>query len=206
MNAVLSTNAGALPGIARHEQKNGCVGGRKRHMRRNFYPKSFGRRVKLLREDLEIGQLELANQVSAKHGVSFTQSYLSKLESGEKMPGGEIVLALAIELATTTDFLLGRTTDPNIPQEKEEPTIAISPEGEQVAKLIDALSPEKRQEAQRLVQSLYEEEALRRTRNAELWQSLLGTVEKIAGHGVRQQVEQALIADSLEVAGNRTPN
>lgn len=203
MLAVVSAlAAGVSPSVVRHESTVGSGG--KRHMRRNLYPKSFGRRVKVLREDMDLKQPELTERVQ-KHGVRFTQSYLSKLESGDRMPGGEIVLALALELKTTTDFLLGRTTDPNLPDETEV-EVAIAPEAETAAKIIDALSPEMRQEALKLVQSLYEQEALRRTRNAETWQSLLSTVERIAGKGVRQQVEQSLIADSLQVVSNRSAN
>lgn len=73
-------------------------------MRRSLYPSAFGRRVRILRDDMKLSQPELAEKV-VDQGVSFTQSYLSKLENGEKVPNGEVVMALAAALETTTDFL-----------------------------------------------------------------------------------------------------
>ena len=177
----------------------------KRGMKQSFYLKSFGRRVRVLREDLGLSQPELVEAVMKQGGVGVTQSYLSKLESGKnRTPGGEIVLALAKALGTTTDFLLGRVNDPEILTEGS--TVAISPEAEEVAKIVDALAPDVRQEALHLVQAIYGAEALRRTRNAEKFQQLLNAVERISGRAARQQIEQALITDTLEVVGNRPAN
>ena len=177
-----------------------------RRMKRSLYPKDFGRRVRLLREDKDWSQQDLLDALAKRHGISFTQSYLSKLEKSRlQVPGGRIVLALAVELETTTDFLLCRVDDPDIPDGNEPATVAYSEEGEEAAKIIDALSVGTRKDALGILKSMYEAEASRRTRNAAEWKRLLTLIENVAGVSTRDQVEQALLANSLEITSNNIP-
>lgn len=187
------------------------MGRGQRRMKRVLYPKNMGRRVRILREDLGLSQQDFAEAVSKNHGISFTQSYLSRLEAGRPpFPNGAVTIALAKELNTTTDFLLCLIDDPDArpiseDQERAE-TTAISTEAEEAAKIIDALLPPMRAEALKVVKSLYDAEAARRTSAAMEFRQLLALVEKVAGVAARDQVEQAVLASSLEIARNRVSN
>lgn len=72
---------------------------------------TFGKRVRVLREDLGLSQSDLVGRVEAS-GVKLRQSYLSELERTDKTPTGEIVAGLAKALNTTTDYLLLMSEDP----------------------------------------------------------------------------------------------
>ena len=179
-------------------------------MKRSLYPRSFGRRVRILREDMRYSQPELVKMVNDQK-VDLTQSYLSKLETtkpedGFKAPAGEVVGAIAKALQTTSDFLLCLTDDPDMIVPSSNEGIAVSPEGVKAADIMDKLSEDSRREALTMLQALYEAEASRRARNTRQWQRLLDTVGKVAGPEVRAQIEQSILADSLEVSSNSIPN
>lgn len=78
-----------------------------------------GKRVRLLRGDLDLTQEELTRQME-KLGVKIGRSYISLLERSDSLPSGEVLAAMARVLHTTTDYLLLLTDDPLIPGEPEE--------------------------------------------------------------------------------------
>lgn len=78
-----------------------------------------GKRIRLLRGDLDLTQEELTRQVK-KLGVDVGRSYISILENSDAIPSGEIIQGLARVLHTTTDYLLLLTDDPLIPGEPDE--------------------------------------------------------------------------------------
>ncbi len=78
-----------------------------------------GKRIRLLRGDLDLTQEELTRQVK-KLGVDVGRSYISILERSDSVPGGEVIRGLAQVLHTTTDYLLLLTDDPLIPGEPDE--------------------------------------------------------------------------------------
>ena len=80
---------------------------------------STGKRLRLLRGDLDLTQEELRRQLQM-HGVKVSRSYLSILERSESVPSGDIVAGLARVLNTTTDYLLLLTDDAAIPGETDE--------------------------------------------------------------------------------------
>ena len=179
-------------------------------MKRSLYPRSFGRRVRILREDMRFSQPELVKMVNDQK-VDLTQSYLSKLENakpeeGFKAPAGEVVGAIAKALQTTADFLLCLVDDPDVATPSSNEGIAVSPEGVKAADIMDKLSEDSRREALSMLQAIYEAEASRRARNTRQWQRLLDTVGKVAGPEVRAQIEQSILADSLEVSSNSIAN
>ena len=75
---------------------------------------TFGKRVRLLREDMGLTQGDVVNQL-ATQGIKMRQSYLSELERTGKTPPGEMVAGLAKVFNTTTDYLLLLNDDPSPP-------------------------------------------------------------------------------------------
>ncbi len=67
---------------------------------RNIDIDGIGKRIKELRLECGMSQVVLAKK------VGIVQNTLSQYENGKK-PGLEVLAKLAIELKTTTDYLLG---------------------------------------------------------------------------------------------------
>ena len=63
--------------------------------------KELGKRIKELRTDLGLSQKELAEKV----GVAVNT--ISQYESGISKTSSDVLAKLAVELETTTDYLLG---------------------------------------------------------------------------------------------------
>lgn len=78
-----------------------------------------GKRIRLLRGDLDLTQEELTRQIE-KLGVTIGRSYISLLERTSNVPSGDVLAGLARVLRTTTDYLLLLTDDPLIPGEPDE--------------------------------------------------------------------------------------
>lgn len=80
---------------------------------------TIGKRVRLLRGDLDLTQEELIRQLE-KHGVEVGQTHISNIERKDTLPSGKVLAGLARVLRTTTDYLLLLTDDPLIPEDKED--------------------------------------------------------------------------------------
>lgn len=64
---------------------------------------TLGSRIKELRQSLKLSQVELAQRLHC------TQAALSQYESGNREPGLQELVQIALELNTSTDYLLGIT-------------------------------------------------------------------------------------------------
>lgn len=84
-----------------------------------------GKRIRVLRGDLDLTQEELTRQVE-KLGIRIGRSYISLLERSTNIPSGEVLAGLARVLHTTTDYLLLLTDDPLIPGEPDEDVREVS--------------------------------------------------------------------------------
>ncbi|MBN2909126.1 helix-turn-helix transcriptional regulator [Polycladomyces sp. WAk] len=65
-------------------------------------------RLRSIRKARGLSQEELARRVNTTKGT------ISNYENGYSTPSNEMLLKLADELHTTTDYLLGRIDDPNV--------------------------------------------------------------------------------------------
>ena len=74
----------------------------------------LGQRIVELREEHDLTQKELAAK------ANITESAISYYVKGVRTPSGEILSRMAETLSTTTDFLLGRTEDYDVPPENKE--------------------------------------------------------------------------------------
>ena len=73
---------------------------------------TMGKRLKMLRDNAEMDQRQFAHAVS-RRGVSVTNSFVSKMESGDSKPSIDVLVAIADELAVSADYLLMRTNIPD---------------------------------------------------------------------------------------------
>lgn len=84
-----------------------------------------GKRIRVCRTELGLTQGALAHEL-AKLGVAVDQSYISSLETTNKIPSGTVLRGLAKVLQTTTDYLLMLTEDALIPGELDEEAREVS--------------------------------------------------------------------------------
>lgn len=78
-----------------------------------YTAQSVGGRVRELREDRGMAQAELARRASAARGSgTLHRQGLYAIESGRKLPGLEILVALADALGVSLDELVGRHINP----------------------------------------------------------------------------------------------
>lgn len=73
---------------------------------------TMGKRLKMLRDNAEMDQRQFAHAVSQR-GVSVTNSFVSKMESGDSKPSIDVLVAIADELDVSADYLLMRTNIPD---------------------------------------------------------------------------------------------
>jgi transcriptional regulator with XRE-family HTH domain len=95
-------------------------------------------RIKKRRTQLKMSQERLADLVGT------SQKQISRYETGENDPTGDVLASLARAMKTSTDWLVGLTDDPTIPGEHDE----LSPDERQI---ISALRRGDRMEAARII-------------------------------------------------------
>ena len=82
----------------------------------------LGKRIKLLREEKEISQLDLAKLLNVNN------STLSQYEAGNRTPSDEIKMKIADYFGVSIDYLLGRTdTSSKLKVSSEEPASKNQP-------------------------------------------------------------------------------
>ena len=107
---------------------------------------TFGGHLKMAREDARLTQEDLAALLQERYGVSVGRSYLSELErnwEANKMPMSDVTAALARALDVNGNWLVLLSDEQESPD--SEPTRSMSPEGDELARIADALPPWRRQ-------------------------------------------------------------
>lgn len=156
---------------------------------------SFGRRVRLLREDMGLTQGELRDEMERLTGVSIGGSYLSQLERGKssgKMPSLEVAVGLARTLGCSLDYLAQLSDDPASSKQAPQDSSYLSEEADLIAEIVDKLSPPARIVILQTVRIAAEAERTGLSRRLEEFKMLLQLVEAIAGGEVRRRVEAEL--------------
>lgn len=92
----------------------------------------IGKRIRTLRENQGLEQLELAKKLGYK-----SQSTISKWESGVNLPTGKKLISLAKILNTNTDVILG--------QNSEQEPVAETPQYRSIQRKAKALSVEEQE-------------------------------------------------------------
>ncbi len=111
---------------------------------------TVGKRIRILRQDLNMSQIELATEMS-KLGVNVSNGYISELEGKDKVPSAKVLGALARVLGTSTDYLLMLTEENDVLPEEETGVISIDNKV-----IYEVPSPATRQLAQRLLTTFSE--------------------------------------------------
>lgn len=149
---------------------------------------TFGRRLKLLRMDRGLSQVDLRDELK-KHGIDIGETYISELERTTKMPSLEVAAAMAKALNITLDYLGLLIDEPDRSYKKEPEKIYISPEADTVAQLVDGLSQENRAMVINLARALVSSSTNRQLREDEAT-SILESIERAHGRKVREDIEQ----------------
>lgn len=84
--------------------------------------KTLGDRLRALRENLKLSQVELAKILSVAN------STISQWEANNRTPDPATLQRLADFFGCSVDYLLGRTNDPQTPEQKIEAAISDDPE------------------------------------------------------------------------------
>ncbi|MCU5201303.1 helix-turn-helix domain-containing protein [Bacillus paranthracis] len=98
----------------------------------------IGEKIKELRKNSKITQEQLGNAI----GVS--KMAISYFEKGKKSPGRESLEKIADYFEVTTDYLLGRSEDPELNEEEDK---VVSEEGKNIMSLIESLPEDERKKA-----------------------------------------------------------
>lgn len=152
---------------------------------------TIGERVAALRRYWGMNQAELCERLERETrppgpvGIS----YISKVETGVTTPSGERAAAIARILQTTTDYLWGNTDNPNIPN--ETPTM-FSDEAEEAGKLIDAMQPEQRRAALRMLQQAQRDYQRQAELDREI-REVLALVEARGGTDLLTKIQRLLL-------------
>lgn len=114
----------------------------------------LGKRIRYLREKYQLSQKQLATR------VNLTNAQLSRYELGERKPDPEIIKDIADFFDVSTDYLLGRTDNPDLIEEKNEESL-LDPELGVFFKEIKN-APEDRQEQLRKIWEIIKSEGNRK--------------------------------------------
>lgn len=95
-------------------------------------------KIKELRKNNKITQEQLGNAI----GVS--KMAISYFEKGKKSPGRESLEKIADYFGVTTDYLLGRSEDPELNEEENK---IVTEEGKNILALIENLPEDERKKA-----------------------------------------------------------
>ncbi|EJQ55134.1 helix-turn-helix domain-containing protein [Bacillus mycoides] len=98
----------------------------------------IGEKIKELRKNNKITQEQLGNAI----GVS--KMAISYFEKGKKSPGRESLEKIADYFDVTTDYLLGRSEDPELNEEENK---IVTEEGKNILALIESLPEDERKKA-----------------------------------------------------------
>ncbi|MGG1339920.1 helix-turn-helix transcriptional regulator [Bacillus toyonensis] len=95
-------------------------------------------RLKLLRTERKLTQEQFAT------AVGITKASISKFENGIKTPSRETIEKIADHFNVTTDYLLGRSEDPEL---NERENNIVTEEGKNILALIESLPEDERKKA-----------------------------------------------------------
>ncbi len=155
---------------------------------------TFGKRLKVLRIDRGLSQIELRDAMK-KHGVDIGETYISELERSAKMPMLDVAAAMAQALGVTVDYL-ALIVEEALPLERAEPEPHyMTPEADEVARLVDDMSKDQRGLVVELARSLMLPPQTRQQRRS-IALEILELVERKFGLVARQEIEKRVQGDN----------
>ena len=164
----------------------------------NMFFNTSGKRVRLLRQEQDMNQTELAANMG-RYGNKVTPSYISLIEKGDKIPSVDVLVAIAKALDTSADYLLMLSDDPRRPGSAIDTMHYYSPESDRIAQQVDAMPEEARRFCLAFVQQFADHQA--RLRDAER-AALLGRVELLVGRDEAHRLDAALASELARGTGS----
>lgn len=159
---------------------------------------TFGKRLRVLRMDRGLSQIELRTEMEEKHGVDIGETYVSELERTNKMPSLEVAAAMAKTLKISLDYLALLTDDSVSSYLRETAVQYLSEEADEVASMVDTMPPDQRGIAVTFVRNLLALPSDRQRRQAEM-KDMLESVERQLGKDARDAVERIVRDKGLYV-------
>lgn len=157
---------------------------------------TFGKRIRALRQDLGLSQIDLRDRMEKEYGVSIGGAYISELERSDRTPPLATAAAMAKVLGVTLDYLGLIVDEPTSYKHDEEPINYISPEADQVAQLMDAMSPGQRNMVVLLARNLSVLDN-ERQRNKSAAKKTLDSIEETMGIDARKKAERIMRSQGL---------
>jgi transcriptional regulator with XRE-family HTH domain len=153
---------------------------------------TFGKRLRVLRIDREMSQIELRDKMEKCYGVSIGETYISELERTARTPTLEIAAAMARVLDVSLDYM-GLLIDDATASYRRETGMPVyfSEEADQVAQMVDAMRPEQRALVVALVRDLSALSNVRQ-RQEDAIINALDSVQEKAGKSMRDEIARIL--------------
>lgn len=161
---------------------------------------TFGKRLKLLRVDRSLSQIELRDQMEKLCGVSIGETYVSELERTSKMPSLEVAAAMAKVLDVSLDYL-GLLSHEATSYKHMPPVNYMSPEADEMAQLVDSMHPSQREVLLSVAKNMIVAPRPRQMERAEM-RDILDSIERQIDRPVRIKVEKILRDSGLPIDAN----
>lgn len=138
---------------------------------------TFGKRLKVLRVDRNMSQIDLRDMMEKDCGVSIGETYISELERTTKMPSLEVAAAMAKVLDVSLDYLGLLNDDATISYRRDTAPIYISVEADELAQMVDSMRSDQRALVVTLARNLLAPLDNRQRRRAEA-KEILDSIEQ----------------------------
>lgn len=152
---------------------------------------TFGKRIRALRMDRGLSQVELRDRMEKEAKVEIGETYISELERSDRMPSLEVAAAMAKVLDVSLDYL-GLLIEDGESYKRTPAPIYFSEEADKVAGMIDSMRPEQRRALYTLARDLSGSPVERAKQDAEK-EDILDSIEREHGTAARTDVEQVLL-------------
>lgn len=160
--------------------------GRKKQMGGLMALDTFGKRLRLLRQDRGLSQIDLRDALK-KYDVDIGETYISELERTDKTPTLAVAAGMAQVLGVSLDYF-GLLVD-DARHYKQEPLISyISPEADEVAALVDEMNSEQRAAVLSMARGLAAPVMDQRRMRAAM-EAMLDNIQRKFGTKVREEYE-----------------
>lgn len=159
---------------------------------------TFGKRLRLLRQDRSLSQLELRDKMEKEGGVEIGGAYISELERGDQTPTVKVAAAMAKVLDASLDYLGMLHDDASATYRREAAPVYFSQEADEVAQLVDRMHPSQREVLLSVAKNMMAAPTPRQGRRWKL-RDVLDSIERDRGRDVRDKVEELLRSLGLPI-------
>lgn len=152
---------------------------------------TFGKRLRVLRIDRDLSQINLRDSMEKQHKVSIGETYISELERTDKMPSLEVAAAIAKVLDVSIDYL-GLLIDEAVSYRRiATPDNYYSEQADEVARMVDAMHPAQRELLLNLAKNMLQAPSQRQREVTEM-RDILDSIERQFGRNVRKEIEKVM--------------